>query len=212
MQTKEAQKVYDNLALMHPNAECELHFTTPFELLVAVILSAQCTDARVNIVTDKMFKEINRPEQFASMTVDELKPYIFSCGFYNNKGKNIIAMSQELCDKYDGNVPDDFDALTNLPGVGRKTASVITAVAFHKPAVPVDTHVNRVSLRIGLSQGKNVEEVEKDIKALFPPEQWNKLHHYLIFHGRYICHSKAPECDKCNLVTVCQYYKNERGI
>ena len=197
---------------MHPNAECELHFTTPFELLVAVILSAQCTDARVNLVTDKLFKVYNKPEQFASMTIDDLKPYIFSCGFYNNKGKSIIAMSRELCDKYDCKVPEDFDALTNLPGVGRKTASVVTAVAFHKPAVPVDTHVNRVSLRIGLSQGKNVEEVEKDIKNLFPAEQWNALHHYLIFHGRYICHSRNPECDKCNLVTECQYYKNERGL
>lgn len=212
MQTKEAQHIYDSLSLMHPDAECELNFATPFELLVAVILSAQCTDARVNKVTERLFEVYNTPEQFASLTVEELKPYIFSCGFYNNKGKNIIAMSRELCDKYNGEVPEDFDDLTSLAGVGRKTASVVTAVAFKKPAVPVDTHVNRVSLRIGLSEGKNVEEVERDIKALFPEEQWNKLHHYLIFHGRYICHSRAPECDKCNLVGVCKYYKNERGI
>ena len=207
MNERDAQVVYEKLAMMHPNAECELSFKTPFELLVAVILSAQCTDARVNKVTDVLFKVYNTPQQFASLSMDELKPYIFSCGFYNNKGKNIIAMSRELCDKYDGKVPEDFEKLTSLAGVGRKTASVVTAVAFHKPAVPVDTHVDRVSHRIGISNGKNVEEVEKDIKAAYPPEEWNALHHYLIFHGRYVCHSRNPECNKCLLADVCKYYK-----
>lgn len=208
MNERDAQRVYEKLATMHPNAGCELSFRTPFELLVAVILSAQCTDARVNKVTEKLFAVYNTPQQFASLTLDELTPYIFSCGFYNNKGKNIIAMSRELCDKYDGKVPEDFEQLNSLAGVGRKTASVVTAVAFHKPAVPVDTHVNRVSLRIGLSEGKTVEDVEKDIKKSFPPEQWNDLHHYLIFHGRYVCHSRSPECDKCALADMCAYHRS----
>lgn len=208
MNERDARTVYEKLATMHPNAGCELSYSTPFELLVAVILSAQCTDARVNKVTDVLFKVYNTPQQFASLTLEELAPYIYSCGFYNNKGKNIIAMSRELCDKYDGEVPEDFDKLTALAGVGRKTASVVTAVAFHRPAVPVDTHVNRVSHRIGISDGKTVEDVERDIKALYPAEQWNDLHHYLIFHGRYVCHSRAPECDKCALADQCQYYKN----
>ena len=207
MKPEEAKKIYEKLSLMHPNAGCELSYGTPFELLVAVILSAQCTDARVNKVTDKLFRVWNKPEQFASLTLEELAPYIYSCGFYNNKGKNIIAMSRDICDKFGGQVPEDFDALTSLAGVGRKTASVVTAVAFKKPAVPVDTHVNRVSHRLGISSGKTVEIVEQDIKDSFPKERWNELHHYLIFHGRYLCHSRNPECPKCLLSDVCQYYK-----
>ncbi len=211
MNTKEAMEVYERLSAMHPQAACELNFKTPFQLLVAVILSAQCTDARVNKVTEVMFKTLDTPEKFACLSPEDLKPYIFSCGFYNNKAKNIIAMSRDICQKYGGEVPSDFESLLTLAGVGRKTASVVTAVAFNKPAVPVDTHVNRVSLRIGLSEGKNVEIVESDIKSLYPSEVWNDLHHYLIFHGRYICHSRSPECDKCSLTGICKYY-SEKGV
>lgn len=212
MDTKDAMAIYENLALMHPNAGCELHFSNPFQLLVAVILSAQCTDARVNKVTDELFKTWDTPEKFAALTVEELIPYIYSCGYYNNKAKNIISMSRDVCDKYDGKIPENFELLTQLAGVGRKTASVIMAVAFNKPAVPVDTHVNRVAIRLGLSEGKTVEIVEKDIKSLFPEEVWNGLHHYIIFHGRYICHSRSPKCAECNLREYCKYYReNNKG-
>lgn len=210
MNTKEALSIYEKLASMHPEAGCELHFRTPFQLLVAVILSAQCTDARVNKVTDKMFTELSTPEQFAALTEEELIKHIYSCGYYNAKAKNIIAMSKILCEKYNGEVPTDFDTLVTLPGVGRKTASVITAVAFDRPAVPVDTHVFRVARRLGFSKGNSPDAVERDIKALFPPEYWNALHHYMIFHGRYICHSRKPDCEKCNLVSVCPYYLKEK--
>ena len=210
MNTKEALSIYEKLASMHPEAQCELHFRTPFQLLVAVILSAQCTDERVNKVTDKMFTELSTPEQFADLTEEELIKHIYSCGYYNAKAKNIIAMSKILCEKYDGEVPTDFDTLVTLPGVGQKTASVITAVAFDRPAVPVDTHVFRVARRLGFSKGNSPEAVERDIKALFPPEYWNALHHYMIFHGRYICHSRKPDCEKCNLVSVCPYYLKEK--
>ena len=199
MTKEKAAKILSELKETHPNAECELNFASPYELLVAVILSAQCTDKRVNEITEKLFKTYNTPEQFAALSMDELKPYIYSCGFFNNKGKNIIEMSKTLVEKYGGQVPTDFDALTSLAGVGRKTASVVLCVAFGIPAMPVDTHVYRVSKRLGFS----VEKVEEDLKALFPKEEWYAVHHSLIFHGRYICHSRSPACQECPLKEDC---------
>ncbi len=208
MFTEEKRKlIAEKLREMHPTAGCELQYGNVFELLVAVILSAQCTDKRVNMVTEKLFRVYNTPEQFANLTIDDLKPYIFSCGFYNNKGNNIIAMCKELVEKYEGEVPCDFEKLTSLAGVGRKTASVVLSVGFNIPAMPVDTHVNRVSKRIGFSEGTTVEKVEEDLRRLFPPEEWNMLHHTLIFHGRYICHSRKPECEKCLLNDLCKFYR-----
>lgn len=197
--------IYENLASMHPDAKCELNYTTPFELLVAVILSAQCTDKRVNEVTKELFKVYNKPEDYARLTPEQLKPYVFSCGFYNNKATNIIAASKAIVKDYGGEVPSDFDALTSLAGVGRKTASVVTAVAFGLPAMPVDTHVFRVARRIGIASGDTVEKVETELKEGFPKERWNSLHHYLIFHGRYLCKSRAPLCEKCLLRDVCKF-------
>lgn len=204
MTREEGKKILEELKIIHPDAGCELNFSTPFELLVAVILSAQCTDKRVNMITNELFKVYSTPEQFASLSLEELKPYIYSCGFFNNKGNNIIAMSKILVEKYGGNVPTDFDELTALPGVGRKTASVVSVVGFGIPAMPVDTHVNRVSKRIGFSDGKTVEEVEEDLKSLFPKEDWYTVHHSLIFHGRYICHSRNPECERCGIKEHCR--------
>lgn len=208
MTEEEAKRLLDELKKMHPDAGCELNYSTPFELLVAVILSAQCTDKRVNMITEKLFKVYNTPEQFAALTPEELKPYIYSCGFFNSKGNNIIAMSKELVEKYGGEVPKDFDKLTALAGVGRKTASVVLSVGFDIPAMPVDTHVNRVAKRIGFSQGNTVEKVEEDLKKLFPPEDWNALHHSMIFHGRYICESRKPRCSECTLSDRCVYFNN----
>ncbi len=210
MNTKEGMNIYGILAETHPHAECELDYATPFQLLVAVILSAQCTDARVNKVTKEMFRTLDTAEKFAALTEEELIPYIRSCGFFNNKAKNIIAMSRDVVTKYGGEVPRDFDQLTELAGVGRKTASVVCAVAFGIPSVPVDTHVFRVAHRLGMSDGKTPFDVEKDIKGIFPEDTWNDLHHYMIFHGRYVCHSRKPDCENCTLVKNCKYYREER--
>lgn len=207
MDNKRAQKILDELKKMHPDAGCELNYGTPFELLVAVILSAQCTDKRVNKVTKDLFKKYNTPEQYATMTPAELEPLIHSCGFFHNKAVNIIGAAKGIVDRFGGEVPKTMAELTSLPGVGRKTASVVMTVAFDEPAMPVDTHVFRVSGRLGLSHGKNPEQVEKDLKDLYPPSDWNIVHHTLIFHGRYICKALRPNCSECTLTEYCPYFK-----
>lgn len=207
MDNKRAQKILDELKKMHPDAGCELNYGTPFELLVAVILSAQCTDKRVNEVTRDLFKKYNNPEQYATMTPAELEPLIHSCGFFHNKAVNIIGAAKGIVDRFGGEVPKTMAELTSLPGVGRKTASVVMTVAFDEPAMPVDTHVFRVSGRLGLSHGKNPEQVEKDLKDLYPPSDWNIVHHTLIFHGRYICKALRPNCSECTLTEYCPYFK-----
>ncbi len=207
MDNKRAQKILDELKKMHPDAGCELNYGTPFELLVAVILSAQCTDKRVNEVTKDLFKKYNNPEQYATMTPAELEPLIHSCGFFHNKAVNIIGAAKGIVDRFGGEVPKTMAELTSLPGVGRKTASVVMTVAFDEPAMPVDTHVFRVSGRLGLSHGKNPEQVEKDLKDLYPPSDWNIVHHTLIFHGRYICKALRPNCSECTLTEYCPYFK-----
>lgn len=207
MDNKRAQKILDELKKMHPDAGCELNYGTPFELLVAVILSAQCTDKRVNEVTKDLFKKYNTPEQYATMTPAELEPLIHSCGFFHNKAVNIIGAAKGIVDRFGGEVPKTMAELTSLPGVGRKTASVVMTVAFDEPAMPVDTHVFRVSGRLGLSHGKNPEQVEKDLKDLYPPSDWNIVHHTLIFHGRYICKALRPNCNECTLTEYCPYFK-----
>ena len=207
MDNKRAQKILDELKKMHPDAGCELNYGTPFELLVAVILSAQCTDKRVNEVTKDLFKKYNTPEQYATMTPAELEPLIHSCGFFHNKAVNIIGAAKGIVDRFGGEVPKTMAELTSLPGVGRKTASVVMTVAFDEPAMPVDTHVFRVSGRLGLSHGKNPEQVEKDLKDLYSPPDWNIVHHTLIFHGRYICKALRPNCSECTLTEYCPYFK-----
>ena len=207
MDNKRAQKILDELKKMHPDAGCELNYGTSFELLVAVILSAQCTDKRVNEVTKDLFKKYNNPEQYATMTPAELEPLIHSCGFFHNKAVNIIGAAKGIVDRFGGEVPKTMAELTSLPGVGRKTASVVMTVAFDEPAMPVDTHVFRVSGRLGLSHGKNPEQVEKDLKDLYPPSDWNIVHHTLIFHGRYICKALRPNCSECTLTEYCPYFK-----
>lgn len=206
MKMKANQRILELLKEQYPDAECELHYKTPFELLIAVILSAQCTDKRVNEVTDKLFRVYRTPEAFAALTTEELKPYIFSCGFFNNKGKNIIACSKAIVENFGGEVPRTLDELVSLPGVGRKTASVVLIVAYKIPAMPVDTHVFRVSKRLGLAEGDTVEKVEEELKKGYPEEDWNDLHHALIFHGRYTCHSRKPNCNDCTVKDYCKEY------
>lgn len=203
---EEIDDILDKLEIMHPDAVCELNYNTPFELLVAVILSAQCTDKRVNIVTEKLFKIYNTPEQFASLDESELEPLIFSCGFYRNKAKNIISASRDILTKFGGKVPGDIKSLMTLSGVGKKTANVVYAVAFGGDAIAVDTHVLRLSNRIGFCDTKDPLKVEEKLMQIIPKDKWSHAHHLLIHHGRYTCHSRMPDCANCLISEYCQYY------
>ncbi|AFS78091.1 endonuclease III [Gottschalkia acidurici 9a] len=207
LKKQEIREVIDELEKLYPNAECELNFTTPFELLVATILSAQCTDKRVNIVTEKLFKDYNTPEDFLKLKEGELELLIKSTGFYRNKSKSILGTSRILVDKYNSQVPDTREELMKLPGVGRKTANVVMSNAFGKEAIAVDTHVFRVSNRIGLANSSNVDKTEEDLMKNIPENEWSKAHHLLIFHGRRICKARNPQCELCPLRGVCFYYK-----
>lgn len=190
-----------------PIAETELEYKNPYELLVAVILSAQCTDKRVNLITPDLLKRFPTPEKLAEVDPDEVFDYIRSCSYPNNKAKHLVGMARMLVTDFGGKVPDDIDELQKLPGVGRKTANVIASVVFNKPAMAVDTHVFRVAARIGLSVGsKNPLETERQLVEYFPEELLAQAHHWLILHGRYVCVARSPKCDVCGLSTVCGFY------
>lgn len=206
---EEIDDILEKLEIMHPDAVCELNYTTPFELLVAVILSAQCTDKRVNIVTEKLFRQYNTPEQFASLDESELEPLIFSCGFYRNKAKNIISASRDILARFGGEVPRDIKSLMTLSGVGKKTANVVYAVAFGGDAIAVDTHVLRLSNRIGFCDAKDPLKVEEKLMSIIPKDKWSHAHHLLIHHGRYTCHSRMPDCANCLISEYCQYYNKQ---
>lgn len=188
-------------------AETELHYDTPFHLLIAVILSAQCTDKRVNMYTPVIFERFPEPEDLATASFEEVYDLIKSISFPNNKAKHLIGMARKLVSDFGGIVPSDPDQLETMPGVGRKTANVIASVIYDKPVIAVDTHVFRVSRRLGLSDGSTVEAVEKDLTAGFAPELRPKAHHWLILHGRYVCTSRKPKCQECGLQDMCREYK-----
>lgn len=200
--------IFEKLVEMHPDAQCELTHHSNFELLVSVILSARCTDKRVNIITKELFKVANTPEQMANMPIEELERYIYSCGFYKAKAKNIHNMAGKIVQL--GYVPDKVDELVRLPGVGIKTASVMQSVAYNRPAIAVDTHVHRVSNRLGIVHTKRPEDTQKQLEQLFDESLWSQLHHLLIFHGRYICKSQSPDCSKCTLNEICKWYKQNK--
>ena len=193
------------LAQTYPNAKPALEFTSPFELLVATILSAQCTDVMVNLCTRELFPVANTPAQMAAMSEEELYPYIKRCGFYRMKGQHILETSRILMAQYGGEVPADLELLQTLPGVGRKTANVVGSNAFGIPAIAVDTHVFRVSNRIGLVKASNVEKTEEQLQKAIPRENWTAAHHWLIYHGRQICDARKPKCDVCPLNHLCEY-------
>jgi len=193
------------LARTYPGAKPALEFSSPFELLVATILSAQSTDVMVNQCTRELFPVANTPEQIAAMTEEELFPYIKRCGFFNTKGRHILETARILVTKYGGTVPADLDELQTLPGVGRKTANVVGSNAFGIPAIAVDTHVFRVSNRIGLANAKNVEKTEEQLQKAIPKEDWSAAHHWLIYHGRQICAARKPKCELCPLSHLCLY-------
>lgn len=200
------QRILEELERLYPDAQPALKFKSPYELLVAVILSAQCTDERVNKVTDILFAEHNTPEKMLLLTQPELEKYIFSCGFYRNKAAHILSASRDIIEKFGGEVPGSLSELQTLAGVGRKTANVVYAVAFGGDAIAVDTHVFRVSNRLGIAEGKTPDKVEDGLCAVIPKDTWSKAHHYLIYHGRRVCHSQKPDCRNCALKDYCKFY------
>ena len=200
---RDIEALLDKLDTCYPDAHCELDYGSDWQLLVAVILSAQGTDKRVNQVTPKLFERASSPQDFVDIPLEELEKLIYSCGFYHNKAKNIKLAARDVVEKFGGAVPGTIDELVTLAGVGRKTANVVFAVGFKGQAMPVDTHVFRLAHRLGLSDGKTPEAVEKDLRAVIPEKYYTRAHHLLIFHGRYTCKSRRPECDKCMVKEYC---------
>lgn len=192
---------------LYENPKCELMFSSNYELLVAVILSAQCTDKRVNQVTSELFKDYNTPEKMITLSQDELEQKIHSCGFFHNKAKHILEASRDLLEKFNGEIPNDKQKLKNLAGVGEKTANVVLATAFGVPAIAVDTHVFRVSNRLGLANSKDVFKTQKQLEKNLPKDMWIKFHYALVLHGRYVCKSQNPDCENCKLKHCCKNFK-----
>jgi endonuclease III len=196
---------FDKMGEMYPNAHCELRHSNPFELIIAVSLSAQCTDALVNKVTKDLFEKYKTPEDYLNVSLEELQNDIRSIGLYRNKAKNIQNLCKMVLDDYNGQIPADRDELIKLPGVGRKTANVVVSVAYGIPAIAVDTHVERVSKRLAICRWKDsVLEVEQTLMKKVPKEEWSITHHRLIFFGRYHCKAQNPQCGKCPLLELCR--------
>lgn len=204
MQEKErVRKIIELLKQEYPNAGTRLHFSNSLELLVAVVLSAQSTDEQVNKVTPKLFSRFNSAQELAAMDIEELEELIRGVGLYKNKARHIKGLAGKIAADYDGEVPDDFEELLKLPGVGRKTANVMLSVGFNQPGLGVDTHVKRVARRLGIASGKNSTQIEKDLKQIIPVSWWNDSHHLLIAHGRAICQARNPKCGDCILAALC---------
>ena len=203
------QKIIAILSEEFPNPKSELHFTSPFELLVAVILSAQCTDKRVNQVTEQLFQVANTPEKMLELSDATLEQLIYSCGFYKHKAKFLKQASYDIVHKFHGQVPETVEELRTLSGVGRKTANVVYAVWFGGQAIAVDTHVFRVSNRLGLAHAKNVTDTETQLMQEIDRELWSDCHHYILLHGRYVCKSQNPHCNECKLTEYCEYYRTK---
>ena len=205
---REIRAIFRLFAEKNPHPEGELLYKTKFELLIAVVLSAQATDTSVNKVTRKLFSNANTPATVLALGVDGLKSYIRTIGLFNNKAKHIIALCKRLIEKYDSTVPNDLLSLQSLPGVGRKTANVVLNIAFSQPTIAVDTHVFRVSRRLGLTDAKTVLAVEQDLLQCIPSVYLRQAHHWLILHGRYVCKARSPCCQNCFLTQYCQSYEN----
>lgn len=207
MNNTKRYEIMKRLAAIRPNPKSELEYSNPFELLVAVVLSAQATDKSVNLATRKLYPIANTPEAIVKLGVEGLTPYIKTIGLYRNKAKHVVALSQKLLDEFGGIVPDDRQSLESLPGVGRKTANVVLNVAFGHPTIAVDTHIFRVSNRTGFAPGKTPEEVEKKLLKFVPTEFKKDSHHWLLLHGRYCCKATKPECAACPILDLCEFKK-----
>lgn len=202
------KKVFlDGLDKLYENPRCELQYKNPFELLVAVILSAQCTDKRVNQVTKELFKTHNSPQDFVDISQEELEDKIHSCGFFRNKAKSIKSASKDIVERFNGKVPENFDDLTSLAGVGRKTANVVISEAFAGDAIAVDTHVLRVSNRLGIVKTEDPNKCEMKLRELFPKDRWSKLHYQMVLFGRYNCKAIKPDCQNCLFKEHCKSRK-----
>lgn len=201
--------VYNELFQLFGGASCELNFTNNFQLTVAVILSARCTDKRVNMITPNLFSKYPTPLSLANANVEEVEKIIYSCGFYKNKAKNIISMASDVVNRFGGNIPDNFDDLVSLSGVGRKTANVVLAVGYNNDTIAVDTHVFRLSNRLGLVDTNNVVVCEEELKKILPQDKWSTFHHLLVLYGRYYCKSISPKCLECKFKEFCKYYKKQ---
>lgn len=209
MKTTDKKAALAELEKLYRGAKPALHYKTPYELLVAVILSAQCTDERVNKVTTVLFENYSTPESMVTLSQAELEKYIFSCGFYRMKAEHILSASRDIIEKFNGEVPDTVESLMSLAGVGKKTANVVYSVAFGGDAIAVDTHVFRVSNRLGLAKGDTPLAVEVGLNKAIPKKDWSQAHHWLIWHGRRVCHSQKPNCNGCTLKAYCDYGKNK---
>ena len=207
MKREEKRLALAELERLHKGAKPALKFQSEFELLVAVILSAQCTDERVNKVTEKLFERYNTPKAMCTLSQEELEKYIYSCGFYRMKAAHILSASRDIIERFSGKVPQTQAELMSLAGVGKKTANVVYSVAFGGDAIAVDTHVFRVSNRLGLAKGNTPEKVEAGLNKAIPKNKWSEAHHWLIWHGRKVCHSQKPDCERCTLSAYCDYFK-----
>ncbi|MGE5823805.1 MAG: endonuclease III [Bacteroidota bacterium] len=212
MNPDKRRQIYERLRAANPSPRSELAFRTPYELLVAVVLSAQATDKSVNLATAKLFPVADTPERMRALGVEGLEQYIRSIGLYRTKAKNVIALSKILVAEHGGRVPAERAALERLPGVGRKTANVVLNVAFGEPTIAVDTHIFRVANRTGLAPGKDPLEVEKKLVKFTPPEFARDAHHWLILHGRYVCVARKPKCAQCALRDLCEYRGKTRDV
>lgn len=203
-------EIIEKLKVEYPEAECSLDFNTPFQMAVAVILSAQCTDERVNKVTPKIFSKYSTPDDFNNLDILELEKMIYSCGFYKNKAKNIKLLAKTIVEKHEGILPEKMEELIKLPGIGRKSANVIMLEAFNKPVgIAIDTHAKRISNRLGLSKEKDPVKIEKDLLKIVPKGYLKDVNHLFVFHGRKICKSQSPNCEKCPISNKCKYFKSK---
>lgn len=209
MEKDNVQKIVSLLKSTYPDVKCELNYNSSFELLIATVLSAQTTDKKVNEITKDLFKGFKTPEDFLTLNEQELQDKIRKIGLYRNKSKNILALCRELKERFKGEVPKKFDELVSLPGVGRKTANVVLANAFSVPTIAVDTHVFRVSNRIGIANSQNVNKTEQQLQEIIPKSEWILMHHLLIFHGRRCCIARSPKCSQCTIRDYCNYYKKK---
>ena len=205
----EANYILEELSKLFPDPKCELEFRSPYELMVAVCLSAQCTDKRVNMVTKEFFKHYPDMLSLSRAKIEDVERLIKSCGLYHNKAKNLINASKQIMDEFNGQIPNDFEKLQSVAGIGRKTANVIRSVAFGEDAIAVDTHVFRVSNRLGISKSSNVLDCELELQKKFEPKDWTKLHYMLVLFGRYICSARSPKCVECPFCNSCLERKTE---
>ncbi len=208
---QKAQRVYDALAAKYPEARIELNYNNPLELLVATLLSAQCTDKKVNQVTAELFAKYHTPQDYLRVPADELEADIHPTGFFRQKAKSLRAIMQRLIDQFNGQVPQAMEQLTALPGIGRKTANVIRGNAFQQPGIAVDTHVKRISNRIGLSARTDPDKIEQNLMQLYPEKLWISINHIFIFHGRYTCISRKPKCEQCPITADCDFFQAQKS-